>query len=105
MVQFEGLYDHDGQRMIEAVRAAAGTKAAVWRFPWFLLKLAAPFGGFAREAAEIAPYWSHPMRFDNRRLVELLGEEPRTPLDAAMRATLAEMGSLGKAGHAEVAAA
>lgn len=94
VVQFEGLYDADGTRMIEAVRSACGRRMPVYRFPWWMFALAAPFGGFPREAAEIAPYWRHPMRFDNRRLVELLGEEPRTPLPVAMRASLAAMGCL-----------
>lgn len=93
-VQFEGLHDSDGLRMIEAVRRAAGADLPVRAFPWALLALAAPFHGFAREATEIAPFWRHPMRLDNRRLLELLGEEPRTPLDEAMRATLRSLDRL-----------
>jgi len=38
--------------------------------------------------------WTEPVRLDNRRLVEALGEEPRTPLDAAIQATLEGMGCL-----------
>lgn len=94
VVQFEGLYDADGTRMVEAIRAGCGRRVPVYRFPWWLLALAAPFGGFPREAAEVAPCWRHPMRLDNRRLVELLGEEPRTPLPEAMRASLTSMGCL-----------
>lgn len=38
--------------------------------------------------------WQKPIRFDNRRLVEALGEEPHTPLDEAMRRTLLSLGAL-----------
>lgn len=93
-VQFEGVYDDTGMRMVDAIRKACGRKVPVYGFPWWAMRLLAPFGGFPREAAEIAPVWRHPMRFDNTRLVELIGPEPRTPLDEAMRATLIEMGCL-----------
>jgi nucleoside-diphosphate-sugar epimerase len=91
-LQFEGVCDDTGMRVVEAIRRAAGRDVAVYRFPWWLLRLVAPFGGFPREAAEVAPYWRHPVRFDNSRLVDLIGPEPRTPLDEAVRAGLVDMG-------------
>lgn len=93
-VQFEGLYDDTGMRMVDAIRRVCGRKVPVYGFPWWAMRLLAPFASFPREAAEIAPVWQHPMRFDNTRLVELIGSEPRTPLDEAMRATLIEMGCI-----------
>ena len=60
------------------------------------MRLLAPFGGFPREVAEIATYWKHPARFDNGRLVELLGDEPRTPLAEAVGATLAALDALDR---------
>ena len=53
-----------------------------------MMRLLAPFGGFPREAAEITQYFRHPVRLDNRRLVDLLGSEPHTPNDEAVRRTL-----------------
>ena len=94
VVQFEGLHDADGTRMVEAIRSAAGRRLRVFGFPWWLMRVMGLFGGFPREAAEIAPYWRHPVRLDNARLVELLGEEPRTDLDAAVAETLAALGCL-----------
>ncbi|MFT3779159.1 MAG: NAD(P)H-binding protein [Ottowia sp.] len=94
VLQFEGLYDEDGRQMVEALRRASGRPLRVYGFPWWLMRLAAPFGGFAREAAEVAPYWRHPVRLDNARLVALLGEEPRTPLGSAIGTTLAALGCL-----------
>lgn len=94
VVQFEGLYDDDGTKLVEAIRRVCGRNLPVYGFPWWLMHLAAPFGGFPREASEIAPYWRHPARFDNSRLVDLIGTEPRTPLDDAVRTSLMDMGCL-----------
>lgn len=89
-VQFEGWWDADGQAMPAAIRRATGRPdLPVRRFPWWIMRLLAPFGGFPREVAEIEPHWRYPMRLDNRRLVALLGEEPRTPVETALQATLA----------------
>jgi nucleoside-diphosphate-sugar epimerase len=100
-VGFEGLWDADGRAMPALVAAAVGRgRLAQWAFPWWALRLAAPIGGFAREAAEIAPYWRHPVRIANARLVELLGAEPRTPALQAMRLTLQGLGCLPSSGAA-----
>lgn len=88
-LQFEGLWDADGTALPAAIRRVTQRPdLPVTRFSWWAMTLLAPFGGMPREIAEIAPYWRQPMRFDNRRLVELLGEEPRTQIDDALRATL-----------------
>jgi hypothetical protein len=34
------------------------------------------------------PFWRHALRLENRKLEAFLGEEPRTPLDVAVRATM-----------------
>ena len=95
VVQFEGIWDPDGRRMPALVAEAAGkARLPEWQFPWWAMRLLAPFGGFPAAVVEIERYWRHPVRMDNRRLVALLGEEPRTPPEEAMRTTLAEMRSL-----------
>ena len=93
-VQFEGLWDADGRTMLEAIRAALGRDVPEKSFPWWLMRLAAPFGGFPREAVEIELVWRHPMRLDNTRLVEILGREPRTLLGVALERSLTDMGCL-----------
>jgi len=93
-LQFEGIYDATGSRMIDAIRSVAGRNVPVRAFPWWAMRLLAPFNGFMREAAEIAPYWRHPVRLDNARLVDLIGGEPRTPLEQAVRTSLVDMGCL-----------
>lgn len=93
-VQFEGLYDESGAALTDATCRVAGRRLPIRRFPWWLMRALAPCGGFPREAAEIAPYWRHPVRLDNTRLLALIGDEPRTALDDAVASTLAGIGCL-----------
>ena len=104
-VGFEGFWDADGQALPKLVAEALGRETLPQgRFPWWLMRLAAPFGGFPREAVDILPYWRHGVRMDNSRLVELLGAEPRTPAVQAMRATLQGLGCMpAQAGGARLA--
>lgn len=103
-LQFAGHWDATGTQMRDAVRRVVGRDVPERGFPWWMMRLAAPFGGFPKEALEIEPVWKHPMRLDNRRLVELLGAEPHTPLDQAIAATLADIGCLAPAyGRARLA--
>jgi nucleoside-diphosphate-sugar epimerase len=95
-VQFGGVWDADGTVVPTAIRAAIGRDVPEYRFPWWLMRLLAPFGGFPAAVREIEPFWQHPVRLDNRRLVALIGEEPHTPLDAAVRETLVGLGCLSR---------
>ncbi|MDJ0388366.1 hypothetical protein QMO56_09595 [Roseomonas sp. E05] len=81
--------------MLAAIARAAGRPCLpVLPFPWWLTRLAGPFSESLREMKEIRPFWHHPVRLDNRRLVTLLGAEPHTPLDTAVAAALAGLGCL-----------
>lgn len=103
-VQFAGHWDGTGTEMRDAVRRVVGRDVPERAFPWWMMRLAAPFGGFPRQALEIEPVWKHPMRLDNHRLSDLLGVEPHTPLDEAIATTLADMGCLAPSqGHARLA--
>jgi nucleoside-diphosphate-sugar epimerase len=91
----EGHRDEDGTQMIAAIRQASGRpNLPVRRFPWRLLTIASPFIPLFRELKEMRYLWQIPVRLTNARLVGMLGAEPRTPLEAAVRATLADMGCL-----------
>ena len=96
-VQFEGTWDADGLLMPKTVRQVLGRRVSELTFPWWLMRLLSPFGGFPAAVREIETYWRNPVRLDNRRLVELLGHEPHTPLPIAIRAALASTGSLNDA--------
>lgn len=84
-LQFPGHYDADGGGMAAAIRRASGhPNLPERRFPWALMRVLAPFGGFPREVMEVRPLWAHAIRLDGGRLMDLLGDVPCTPLDAAV---------------------
>ncbi|PJJ19425.1 nucleoside-diphosphate-sugar epimerase [Janthinobacterium sp. 67] len=96
-----GHWDDDGRQMTGAiarvVEQATGAAPAIRRFPWWLVTLASPFVATLREMREMRYLWKTPLSMDNTRLLAVLGQEPHTPLDEAVRATLQGMGNLHKA--------
>jgi nucleoside-diphosphate-sugar epimerase len=92
-----GHWDADGTAMIEAIRRSVGNpEIRVARMPWRLMRLLSPFVPLFRELGEMRYLWQQPVRMDNERLTSLLGAEPHTPLDVAVRNTLHGLGCLGK---------
>lgn len=83
-----------GQALVEALSEAAGRKLAVHRLPWIAIKAMSPFNETMREMLEMRYLWDRPVRLDNAKLVERLGEEPHTPIVDALRAALAGMDAL-----------
>ena len=61
--------------------------------PRFAMK-ACPAGKVLREMREMRYLWQVPLRLDNRKLVALLGREPHTPLDQAIRTSLVALGCI-----------
>lgn len=90
----DGVFDADGTELIGAIRRVVGDGVRVRAFPWWIVPLGAPFVTFLRELREMQYLWREPLRMSNARLVAELGAEPRTPLDQAVRATLASLGCL-----------
>ncbi|WP_337268918.1 SDR family NAD(P)-dependent oxidoreductase [Oryzifoliimicrobium ureilyticus] len=88
----QGVWDHDGRQMIKAILHTVGASAKVSRFPWWMVAVGRPFVPFFREVYEMRYLWTVPVRLRNDRLREFLGKEPHTPLDQAVRATLAALG-------------
>lgn len=98
----DGQWDADGTQVVAAIRAAAQRKVRVKAFPWWLLTAASPFVPLFREMRELRYLWRMPVRMSNRRLIEVLGDEPHTPLDSAVRVTLTGLGCLPEeAGHTD----
>lgn len=100
-----GHWDADGAQMVEAIARAAGTpKVKISAFPWWLTWLAAPFVTVFRELREMRYLWRQPVRLSNARLLAVLGSEPHTPLDVAVRRTLEGLGCMpADASHARFA--
>ncbi|SEN79698.1 Nucleoside-diphosphate-sugar epimerase [Duganella sp. CF517] len=101
----EGHWDPDGTRMAAAIARAAGKpELTVRAFPWWLVTLASPFVPVFRELREMRYLWRQPLRMSNARLRAVLGGEPHTPLDTALRATLIGLGCVeGGAGRKDEA--
>jgi nucleoside-diphosphate-sugar epimerase len=99
---FRGHWMEDGQVIGEVMRRVAGNaKLPIRAFPWIALYLLAPFDETMREMLEMGYLWKQPIGLDNAKLARFLGEEPHTPLDTALRATLADMGLLEEGGLLE----
>lgn len=90
-----GHWDADGATMVSTIARVLGDPAvAVKPLPWLPLRIAAPFLQTPRELLEMRYLWNHPVQMTNQRLMAVIGEEPCTPLEDAVRATLLSMGSL-----------
>ncbi|MGO9675054.1 MAG: NAD-dependent epimerase/dehydratase family protein [Methylocella sp.] len=95
VMHFDGHWLPRGVEIAEAVRRVCGRPdLPIHRFPWALLYIGALFSTFFREALEMRYLWRIPLRLDHARLASLIGAEPHTPLDAALRRTLTELGCL-----------
>ncbi len=89
LVHFAGHFDATGRMMADSVRRIIGRQdLAIRPFPWVLLWLGAPFARFMREALEMTWLWKKTLALDNTKLRTLLGEEPHTPLNDAIRAAI-----------------
>ncbi len=90
LVHFGGHQDETGVAMAESVRRVLGRPdIPIKPFRWVIVWLGSPFAGFLREALEMAWLWKSSLALDNTKLRALIGEEPHTPLDEAVKAALA----------------
>lgn len=85
---FGGHWFERGIEIAEAARRVAGGRGRIWPFPWIGVRALAPFVETCREMLEMRWLWEQPLRLDHRKLVARLGQEPHTPLEEALRATL-----------------
>ena len=95
---FRGHYLERNAAFGEAIRRVTGNpRLPVRPFPWFVVWAASPFNETFRELLEMRYLWRRPIGLANDKLVRFLGEEPHTPLDQALAASLADMGCLPEA--------
>jgi nucleoside-diphosphate-sugar epimerase len=92
---FEGHWMAPGIEMAEAVRRVTGRpNLPILPLPWPMLRIASPFNETFREMLEMRYLWQRPLRLDNAKLIAVLGAEPHTPLDQAVRESLKGLGCL-----------
>lgn len=83
-----------GGEMADAIERVAGRKLVRKSLPWFAMTVASPFVEMLREMLEMRYLWDHEVLPDNAKLVAILGAEPHTPLDQALRTALEGQGCL-----------
>jgi len=92
---FKGHFIGGAQAIGEAARRVTGQpRLPIQAFPYPVVYALSPFVEMFRELLEMRYLWQTPIGLSNAKLVAFLGEEPHTPLDAAVRATLGDMGCL-----------
>jgi hypothetical protein len=72
----------------------------VRRMPWPLLRVAGLVLPTLAALAEMRYLWRTPHRLHNHTLCNLIGDEPRTPFDDAVRQSLRDLGLLGRQARA-----
>lgn len=87
-------HELSGDQLAEALDRIAGRRLARKTLPWIGVAAAAPFVEMLREMLEMRYLWRETIVLDNAKLTGLLGEEPHTPLDQALRRTLEGHGCL-----------
>jgi nucleoside-diphosphate-sugar epimerase len=98
VLHFRGHWLERGVEMAELVCRASGiSHDRIKPFPWWAVKLAAPFVNAFREMLEMRYLWQVPLQMDNTKMYALIGREPHTPIDVALAATLGN--SISGVGH------
>jgi nucleoside-diphosphate-sugar epimerase len=110
VLHFGGHWLPRGIEMAEAVRRVSGRASGmaalpIKGFPWRLLMLLSPVVPVLREMREMRYLWQVPLRLRNDKLLALIGSEPHTPLDEAVRQSLMALGCLASAGEEMVSVA
>lgn len=92
-----------GVSLPDALRRAAGAPdAPIKKLPWAVVRIAGIFNETFRELLKMRYLWQTPHRLDNTKLLAVLGSEPHTPMEEALRVTLVGHGCLPE--HAPAAA-
>ncbi len=98
-----GHWDADGRTLGRAIQRVVSRHGApeprLQAFAWWQVRLAAPFIATLREILEMRYLWQREVRLDNSGLRAVLGEEPHTPLDEAIEASLIGIGCLPAPAH------
>jgi nucleoside-diphosphate-sugar epimerase len=95
---FRGHWLEPGIELAQAIRAAVGDpRVPIRPLPWWLVGAASPVVPLMRELWEMRYLWRVPMRLDNTKLLSVLGHEPHTETEEAVRVSLQGLGCLPSA--------
>ncbi|WP_306120328.1 MULTISPECIES: NmrA family NAD(P)-binding protein [unclassified Roseitalea] len=80
-----------GNQVHKAAETAAGRPLKRGSVPWPLFRLVGVVNPVVREVARMAYLWRVPHWLDNGRLTALIGKEPHTALDEAIREAVSDL--------------
>ena len=83
-----------GRELIGTIMKVMGRQMKVGGMPWWLLRLASPVVPMFRELTEMEYLWTVPHRISGDKLAAAIGDIPHTPFEAAIAASLDELGLL-----------
>jgi nucleoside-diphosphate-sugar epimerase len=86
---FRGHWFERGVEMADRVREVPGLNIRkIKPFPWWAVRLTAPFVNVCHEMLEMRYLWQVPLQLDNAKLHATIGAETHTPIASALAATL-----------------
>lgn len=86
-VPFEG-FTLTGNEIRKIIEGLSGKRQKLTSFPWWAIRMGAPFIALWKELLEMRYLWDHPHRLDNSKMKKLLPEFEPTPVDVALGAAL-----------------
>ena len=93
---FRGHWLERGVEMAETICRVAGLRTKrIFGFPWWAIRIAAPFVEVCREMLEMRYLWTVAAELDNTKLRSVIGVEPHTPLAEAVTRALADQAATG----------
>jgi nucleoside-diphosphate-sugar epimerase len=98
-----GGHTATGDELRQAFEAAVGRPLRTETLPWGLMRVMSPLVPMWRELLKMRYLWQRPHRLDDSALVELIGSIPRTTLQQAVDAALADVAALKNPAHAVAA--
>ena len=82
-------HDLTSAQMVAAIRSGLGDgQRKVSRFPWWALRMVAPFWAMGRRVVEMRYLWKQPVLLDGARLERFLGDVKQTPVARAVAGSL-----------------
>jgi len=84
-----------GNEMHAAAESAIGQKLRLNRFNWLPVRIGSLFIPMMRELADMRYLWFRPHRLDGTALETITGPLPQTPVQEAVRKSLADIGKPG----------
>ena len=81
-----------GSELIAAIEAVTRSTFNVRRMGWWMIKSFGQLFAMGRELSELEYLWRMPHRISGEKLNAAIGDVPHTPLHAAIRASLRELG-------------